>query len=922
MTNAFAVQMFATQLRLLLQQEGCLPNQLEELFRQRWGVPFSDDQEASLQAALIEVTGQSRHLEELRPASILRRKKDRWYLGPDALSASWEAYKSHLLSKPAWRGAIDSIDNTSTLIVNELLNPSGPIGRRQGLVLGYVQSGKTANMAATIAKAADAGYRLVIVLAGMTTSLRRQTQIRFDEDLTSLNREQWIWLTQHSHDFSLTRGLGLTLPEGQTQIMVIKKNAAVLRRLTEALKGMPSKLRLRMPTLIVDDECDQASLNTQAYKNSVSRINKQIRGLLDSELLAKVTYLGYTATPYANVLTAESGHDGTQDLYPADFIIKLPRPEAYFGVDRLFGDHPDSVDDTGDSDASGLPMIRIVHPDEQSALKPEIRSKRDEFEPLLVSSLREALDYFLLCLAVMRLRGLGGKPCCMLVHTTLYATCHNKLRRMIQSDWLMKVRSDLQDRPDVLLDRFRDIWVSESSALTPEMRQSLQDSQLPVEIESFDAIQHEIPAALESITTIVENGESDDFLDFADDKKRHAIVIGGNVLARGLTIEGLTVSYFVRASSQFDTLMQMGRWFGYRLGYSDLPRIWMTPDLNAAFMDLVVLENEIRSDITLMSEQNLTPREFSIRVPQMPGMALTARNKLMMENIDNCRISFRGQHQQMIGFPSEREFHNGNRRATEQFLEQCSGRSVPEVIERNGTVLFRDVPYEMVRLFLSRFDLHKESMKPIPAFISDEVDQGEKYIRTWNVAVVGESSTDVWKERRAIRFGGVDVQRISRRRIEQPIAPDPIYIKALMSADHVLLDLADQSREAIRNELAPHDWSGRKRRRTEELGPSQCPLLLIYILDKDSCGAEKSPPKLGKATRVPITHGLEGDAVDDHIIALGFVFPDESPGDTRPKKYLRLRLPQLNPDELGEEPDDEDLPEIEVDPEDRRPRGR
>ena len=921
MTNAFT-EMLASQMRVFVQREGCSLNELEERFRQHLGIDLSLEQEASFQAALIEVTGQSRSLEELKPASILRRKQDLWYFGPDSRSTSWEAYKSHLLSKPAWRGVIDSIDKTSTQIVGELLNPStsSQVGRRQGLVLGYVQSGKTANMAATIAKAADAGYRLVIVLAGMTTSLRRQTQIRFDEDLTKRNPEQWIWRTQDSHDFSLDRGLGLTLPEGQTQIMVIKKNADVLRRLTEALEGMPAKLRLRMPTLIVDDECDQASLNTQAYKKKVSRINKQIRGLLDSELLPKVTYLGYTATPYANVLTAESGHDGTQDIYPGDFIIQLPRPDAYFGVDRLFGDHPDSVDETGDSDASGLPMIRIVNPEEQSALQPESRSKRDEFAPLMVPSLRLALDYYLLCLAARRLRGDGNKPCCMLVHTTLYASCHNKLRRMIESDWLKKIRSDLNNIPDAVLERLKKIWTNESSTLSHEMRLSLQDPQLPNEIESFDAIEHEISAALESITTIVENGESDDFLDFADNRKRHAIVIGGNVLARGLTIEGLTVSYFVRASSQFDTLMQMGRWFGYRSGYSDLPRIWMTPDLNAAFLDLVVLEKEIRSDITLMSEQNLTPREFSIRVPQMPGMALTARNKLVMENIDNCRISFRGQHQQMIGFPSDKKFHDSNRHATEKFLNQCSARSLPEVIERNGTVLFRGLPYEMVRLFLNSFDLHKESMKPIPAFISDEIDQGEKYIRNWNIAVVGESSTDARKEQRAMKFGGINVQRISRRRIEQSTVRDPIYIKALMSADHVLLDLPEHSREAIQRKLSPHDWVGKKRCRTEELGPNQCPLLLIYILDKDSCGTGESTSR--KTKRVPITHDLGDDAVDNHIIALGFVFPDENPADTRPKKYFRLQLPQLSPDELGEEPDDEDLAEIENDPEDYRPRGR
>lgn len=919
MTNAFAVQMFATQLRQLLQQEGCQPGQLEGLFRARCGL-LTDEQDAALQVALTEVTGEYTKLEELRPAGtdMLRRRQERWYLGPDGQIGSWEAYKAGLLSKPGWNedpSVLQSIDDTSTLIVNELLNPSGPSGRRQGLVLGYVQSGKTANMAATIAKAADAGYRLVIVLAGLTTSLRRQTQERFEVDLTSGNPEQWLWLTQASHDFSLTSGLRLTLSEGQTQIMVIKKNAAVLQRLTEALQGMPSWLRMRMPTLIVDDECDQASLNTQAYRNAVSRINEQIRDLLD--LLPKVTYLGYTATPYANVLTCETGHDGTQDLYPADFIVKLPKPAAYFGVDRLFGDQPDSVDESGDSDASGLPMIRIVDPEEQKMLRPLSRSTRDDFAPSLVPSLQEALDYYLLCLAARRRRDLGDKPCCMLVHTTLYASCHRKLRTMIEQDWIEKVRADLRAGSDRMQERLRSLWDREASFLTMEMRQSLNDVALPARIESFDELVPELLPAAEGVVLIVENAESDDFLDFQDSSKRHAIVIGGNVLARGLTIEGLTVSYFVRASSQFDTLMQMGRWFGYRPGYSDLPRIWMTPELNAAFLDLVVLENEIRSDIHLMSEQGLTPREFAIRIPQMPGMALTARNKLVMENIENCRISYRGQHQQMIGFPDARDFHDRNRVATEQFIERCATASSPELNEENGSVLFRQIPYELVSGFLKIFDLHKESMKPIPAFIEEEVDEGESYIRSWNVVVVGESSTGDRSRSRSLSFGGVSIQRISRRRIQQPIAPDPIYIKALMSSDHVLLDLPSTSRSSIRREVASLGWKEKKAFRTRLLGDSQCPLLLVYVLDKDSCGAEAG--QRGATMRIPLTHDLgEGDKVDDHIIALGVVFPDEDPGDVRPKKYLRLRLPGLTPDQMGEEPDDQDLEALESDLENRR----
>ena len=253
--------------------------------------------------------------------------------------------------------------------------------------------------------------------------------------------------------------------------------------------------------------------------------------------------------------------------------------------------------------------------------------------------------------------------------------------------------------------------MSESSALSPEVRQSLQDSQLPEEIESFDAIQQEISAALESITTIVENADSDDFLDFTDESKRHAIVIGGNVLARGLTIEGLTVSYFVRASSQFDTLMQMGRWFGYRPGYSDLPRIWMTPELNAAFLDLVVLENEIRSDITLMSDQNLTPREFSIRVPQMPGMAVTARNKLVMANIETAGSAW--AHQQMI--QPRAGFSRLQQACHRIFLEQSSLH--PKVVDER-TVLFR-VSHMGCSFAPSRFDL-QEFMKAIPDFVEED----------------------------------------------------------------------------------------------------------------------------------------------------------------------------------------------------------
>jgi hypothetical protein len=292
----------------------------------------------------------------LRPAPVVTsRRQSRWYLGPrEHSSPNWTAYRNHLLRKGWAEGAVNLIDKASPKITNELLCPNGSREDRfQGLVLGYVQSGKTANMAGTIAKAADSGYRMVIVLAGMTNILRQQTQCRLEQDILQHNPSLWEWFTTAERDFRLDRGIKLPMPErGKCVLLVVKKNAAVLRRLKKALAHLSSVERKALPSLIIDDECDQASINTSAYRSAVSRINSLIRDLC--EKLPKVTYVGYTATPYANVLMAETSVDGTRDLYPSDFIVSLDEPEGYLGARRLFGD-----DTSADADCE-LPFIRRV----------------------------------------------------------------------------------------------------------------------------------------------------------------------------------------------------------------------------------------------------------------------------------------------------------------------------------------------------------------------------------------------------------------------------------------------------------------------------------------------------------------------------------------------------------------------------------
>jgi len=278
---------------------------------------------------------------------------------------------------------------------------------------------------------------MVIVLAGMTNVLRQQTQVRLLSDVVSHNPSLWIEGTTVESDFNPGSAPKLpTAGRGKCSLFVVKKNAAVLRRLKKALNKLSEIERKSLPTLIIDDECDQASINTAAYRSSVTRINGLIRDLC--EKLPKVTYVGYTATPYANVLMAETSVDGSRDLYPSEFIISLDEPEGYFGARRLFGDDTDAERDTG------LPYIRRLPEEDRINLQPPSRKERETFAAGLTSSLSDACDWFLLSLAARSARGQAQSHCCMLIHTTIYAACHRQIRRMIERAWLMPTREALR----------------------------------------------------------------------------------------------------------------------------------------------------------------------------------------------------------------------------------------------------------------------------------------------------------------------------------------------------------------------------------------------------------------------------------------------------------------------------------------------
>ena len=876
--------------------------------------PLPESFSLRIDRAITEIENQEKQIITLFPAPIVSAgKQGRWYLGAtESSSPNWNAYRNHLEQKGWGADAINSIDRASTKITNELLCPNGSREARfQGLVLGYVQSGKTASMAATIAKAADSGYRMVIVLAGMTNVLRQQTQIRLWSDVVNHNPSLWFEGTTVESDFKPGSSPKLPVPSrGNCSLFVVKKNAAVLRRLKKSLGKLSEIERKTLPTLIIDDECDQASINTAAYRSSVTRINGLIRDLC--EKLPKVTYVGYTATPYANVLMAETSVDGSRDLYPSEFIISLDEPDGYFGARRLFGDDIDAEKDTE------LPYIRRVPDEDRECLQPPSRKEREAFTPRLTPSLKNACDWFLLSLAVRRARGQESSHCCMLIHTTIYAVCHRQIRSMIERAWLTPTIEALRSKNEERVEQLRVLWESESSVLGSDRRLELD---CPRTAESFNELIPVLILAAESITMTVENSESEfsERLDFNGTQPVRSIVIGGNVLARGLTIEGLVCSYFIRTSSQYDTLMQMGRWFGYRRGFEDLPRIWMTRDLENAFRDLVSVEEMIRSEIATISRKGWTPSDMAVRVPQIAGLSITARNKLVMENLEECDVSYYGTHEQTISFPSNAEFHIRNWNAGTELIKEVSATQNIRYSQIKDSHLFRDVPYRAILRFLRSYSFNRDSLTGIHDFIQREIDNSEESLEMWNLGLVGTSKGNITSFGPFANHPMVTRSKMNPR--HQSAAGESldqelktlIYIKALMGAQDLMIDVDREAYRDWMNMLTDPDfdktkdsWKSIKRYRDYALG--RRPLMLLYPIDRESKPKGWSPQKdLAECERLPLLEGLcSTDAFPVGLLGVGIVFPEVTESNAR--HFLRVKL---NREIEGEALDDADYELIE-----------
>ncbi len=639
---------------------------------------------------------------------------DEWVRKRDDIEWIYSESYEKFLKKERWNPrVIRSLSDVGGRILGHLQDPKSE-GKwdRRGLVIGHVQSGKTANYMGLIAKAADAGYKFIIVIAGIHNNLRKQTQERIDEGFVgrSSNPENRIrvgvgkendypypaTLTTIHNDFNKTTAghSGWRLNDfSKPIILVIKKNVRTLESLHRWLKDLNAQGDGKIadvPMLMIDDEADHASINTnkEAEDTDPTKTNAMIRRILG--LFDKSIYVGYTATPFANIFINPESYDDDvrEELFPRDFIYCLDAPNTYFGPGKVFLDE--------DSETKILKPIT----DCEDYL-PFKHTKDFDLENL-PPSLYEAINTFVIAKAIRSLRGQGNQHCSMLVNVSRFVNIQNIVRDLISV--YKKKLCDAVKANHAMPEK-----TSEQNTYMKALKNAFEDNYADCGFQ-WANIKLGLHNACESVQLFVVNSKSDQVLDYRryeeDGHALTAIAVGGLSLSRGLTIEGLCVSYMYRNTRMYDTLMQMGRWFGYRGGYDDLCRVYLSPDSIDWYSHIAEASEELRQQIKKMRRDKLSPRQFGLYVKAHPdSLLVTATNKMRAGERITVKLNLSGRLRESYILPKNDTINRANDDLIVEFWKNGFGGEVEPTTK--GWVI-HDVDVEIIEKFLLRFQTHPD----------------------------------------------------------------------------------------------------------------------------------------------------------------------------------------------------------------------
>lgn len=805
----------------------------------------------------------------------------------------WTRYKKYLLYKKGFAPpVIDELDNLTDSILDGLYDPDLNVGfDKKGMVVGQVQSGKTSNYTGLICKAADAGYNLVIVLAGLHNNLRSQTQLRIDEGFLGFDTQFQRAFDSGQHligvgvsntklpahsltdsseggDFS-KKTAAVSFATKDTIVAVVKKNSTVLKRLYQWLSNFGTetengKIIHEKALLLIDDEADNASINTKKNPDERTAINGGIRDILS--LFGKSGYVGYTATPFANIFIPSNERE---DLFPRDFVINIPPPPNYIGPDKIFGF--DFYEDDSEVPNNVLPIcVRIDRTEEE---KQEIRnfpsSGKKKDSPLsdhIPESLKTAIKCFILTCAIRKLRRQTTEHNSMLVHIARFKNWQSHVKILVEEVFLHYKRGVDYSEPDII-EELRNAFEVDSEnyqsyvTLSGKMATSpIAELDPYISTHSWEDVKKHLYEAVINIKIREINGNSGEVLDYHDNRKNglSVIAIGGDKLSRGLTLEGLSVSYYLRASKMYDTLMQMGRWFGYRHGYVDLCRLFTTGELNEWFCHITRATQELREEFEYMSTQaNASPEKYALKVRTHPGvLQITASNKIRSaEHID---ISWAGRLVESYELLKDYSVTKANIATLKDFIHEIYSE-YRSINTTGNTKVWYDVPPELVIQFFEGFKVFENLKAYNPEnqirFIQQQIKNGE--LTHWRVALMSNSQAKEYYQIEDQKFGCFlrnesedSVNNTSKYYIRKSHIIDKKHESVdLTEAEYQ--DALDRTKANWKKKGTPQAPSGDIIR--QHIRSPQNPLLLLYLIDPDSTDASKDwdIPFVGYAISYP-----------------------------------------------------------------------
>jgi hypothetical protein len=707
----------------------------------------------------------------------------------------WNRYKLYI-SKNDPSFPINDLDDFTDKILDKCANPkkNGSWDRR-GMVVGHVQSGKTSNYVGLINKATDAGYKVIIIIAGTISSLRRQTQERIDSGFVGRSSSDFlekklnnvVGVGESGVDteiYPLTSSYYVKGDEGDFNqkaripigknpvVFVIKKNKGILEKLIEwfskdvnirDVDGTPKLFDV--PALIIDDEADAASVNASKDINDIKTINRLIRTLLT--IFNQNTFIGYTATPYANLFISQDYNKDAitevkkkqykigEDLFPRDFIINIKAPSNYIGAAKIFGYENANPELTKEP----LDIFRGIDDYDPPFFRTINRDNKDDLPEYLPKSLEKAIKSFILTCAIRRIRGHENKHNSMLIHVALLVKWIDKVAYLV-NEKTKEYQNAIESDDETLLNELKVLFEADFLPTTRNVLDNLDYTDIRIKEHTWEEVKKELkPATLKINVRSVHGTRSTTNLLYHNieeiDYSRHeyglsVIAVGGSRLSRGITLEGLSVSYYIRTTRMYDSLMQMGRWFGYRPGYVDLCRLYTTNEIFEWFNHITMATEEMRNDFDEMTATHQRPTNFTLKVMNHQGLlTITSLNKLYFSQ--DIEISFSGENPQTYCLLKTKAAIENNLNALKILISSIGFPKEENKIEtikgKTRYLFYPNTNFDALCNFIDAYKIEQPSIKNKTLSDYIRTQEKESKINEWSICIVSNTDEKVFINR-------------------------------------------------------------------------------------------------------------------------------------------------------------------------------